>query len=120
MPVESGPADQRSVHVPPQGCTAQGRPPQGRPASACGDVDLSTRDRFAQMLSMMCANARGDVHLDLAELHFVDVAGVGALIRAAGELTAPARLVLHNPPEAMIRTLELTWPDYPEHGILLT
>jgi len=85
-----------------------------------------TRDRFERVLTTLCSNARGDVHLDLAELQAfddndpVDTAAVASLVRAAELLTAPARLVLHNPPDAVVRVLDLTWPDHEARGIVLS
>lgn len=114
MPVDGGPSEQRSAHIP-----AQVRPGPSDPVTGC------TRDRFERVLSTLCANAHGDVHLDLSELHAtddrepMDTAAVAALVRAADGLTAPARLVLHNPPEAVVRLLRLTWPDHVERGIVI-
>lgn len=116
MPVEGGRAEQRSAHIP-----AQVRPGPSDPVtSEC------TRDRFERVLTTLCTNARGDVHLDLAELQTfddrdpVDTAAVAALVRAAELLTTPARLVLHNPPAAVVRVLELTWPDHEARGIVFS
>lgn len=109
MPVEGGRADQRSTDVPGQ-VVSRG------PAT---DAERSTSDRFERVLITLCLNARGDVHLDLAELQFVDGAGVTALVKAADSLTPPFRLILHNPPAAVLHTLELTSPDHAGHRIEL-
>ncbi|TDQ00143.1 hypothetical protein [Labedaea rhizosphaerae] len=114
MPVDRGRAAQRPAHV----------RPQMRPGPAEPVADECTRARFERVLTTLCTNARGDVHLDLAELTSfddtdpVDTAAVAALVRAAELLTAPARLVLHNPPAAVVRVLELTWPDHQARGIV--
>ena len=114
MPVDRGRAEQRPTHIP-----ARVRPAAGEPATA-----ECTRERFQRVLTTLCTNARGDVHLDLAELTSfddndpVDTAAVAALVRAAELLTAPARLVLHNPPDAVVRLLELTWPDHEARSIV--
>ena len=114
MPVDRGRAEQRPAHIP-----ARVRPGPTPPVP-----NELTRDRFEHVLTTLCTNARGDVHLDLAELTSfddsdpVDTAAVAALVRAAELLTAPARLVLHNPPDAVIRLLELTWPDHEARGIV--
>jgi ABC-type transporter Mla MlaB component len=114
-PLDGGQADQRSARIP-----AQVRPGLTDPVTGC------TRERFERVLTTLCTNARGDVHLDLAELQTVDgrepldSAAVAALVRAAERLTPPARLVLHNPPDAVIRLLKGTWPDHEERGIVLS
>jgi len=115
MPVDGGRADQRSVPT----------PPRVRPGPSDPMATGTTRDRFERVLTTLCANARGDVHLDLAEMEAfddndpVDTAAVATVVRAAELLKAPARLVLHNPPAAVVRLLELTWPDHDARGISL-
>ena len=111
MPVDGGQADQRAAHIP-----AQVRPGPSAPVTGC------TKDRFERVLTTLCANARGDVHLDLSELSGepLDMAAVAVLVRAAQRLTAPARLVLHNPPELVVRLLRASWPDHEARGIVLT
>lgn len=112
MPVDGGQAGHRATRIPPQVL---------RPGSSTPGC---TRERFERMLTTLCTNARGDVHLDLAELQgpedkdTLDTAAVAALVRAAEGLKAPARLVLHNPSEAVIRLLRVTWPDHAERGIV--
>jgi anti-anti-sigma regulatory factor len=77
-----------------------------RPPRLRGPADLRTRPDFAELLRALCRNAGGDVHLDLSEMDFVDVWAVSALVEAAGALEA-GTLVLHNPPPALRRLLEV-------------
>ncbi|GGS31786.1 MULTISPECIES: STAS domain-containing protein [Actinokineospora] len=71
-----------------------------------GDADLRNRPDFAELLRALCRQAVGDVHLDLSEMDFVDVWGAVALVEAAGALSG-GDLVLHNPPAALRRLLDL-------------
>ncbi|MGW5054389.1 STAS domain-containing protein [Actinokineospora sp. NPDC004072] len=71
-----------------------------------GDADLRNRPDFAELLRALCRQASGDVHLDLSEMVFVDVWGAVAMVEAAATL-AGGELVLHNPPPALRRLLQL-------------
>jgi anti-anti-sigma regulatory factor len=82
--------------------------PQG--ARVSGHADLSTRPDFEEFLRVLCRQAAGDVHLDFAELDFIDISGVITVIRAAASLGDGRNLVLHNPPQSMRRILELLAP----------
>lgn len=84
------------------------------------EVDLGSSSQFEKMLVVLCAGSGGDVHLDLAELDFIDVIGVGALMRAATALGPGRFLVLHNAPISLTRVLDLVWPDYADLGVRLT
>lgn len=53
----------------------------------------------------------GEVHLELAELRFIDARGATLLVQAAEQLGGGRMLVLHNPPDVLRRLLELLWPD---------
>ena len=84
------------------------------------EVDLGSSSQFEKMLVVLCAGSGGDVHLDLAELDFIDVIGVG---RRCGPPppSAPGRFpVLHNAPISLTRVLDLVWPDYADLGVRLT
>ncbi|GLZ37363.1 STAS domain-containing protein [Actinokineospora sp. NBRC 105648] len=89
-------------------------PRQGR---LTGHADLRTRPDFEQLLLALCRQAGGDVHLDLAELDFIDVSGVITLLRAAATLPGESNLVLRNPPASMRRILELLGPAVTEAGV---
>ncbi|WP_436497723.1 STAS domain-containing protein [Actinokineospora sp. HUAS TT18] len=91
-------------------------PRQG--ARISGHADLTNRPDFEQFLLALCRQAEGDVHLDLAELDFIDISGVITLVRVAESLPAGRHLVLHNPPPAMRRILELLGPTS-EQGVLI-
>ncbi|PPK70977.1 STAS domain-containing protein [Actinokineospora auranticolor] len=84
-----------------------------------GPADLRTRPDFEQLLLALCRQASGDVHLDLAELDFIDVSGVITLLRAAGTLPGDSRLVLRNPPASLHRIVELLGPAVADSGVTI-
>lgn len=75
-----------------------------------GDVDLATATVLAAALDEF-AHADGDLHLDLADLTFVDVSGASVVVAAAGRLSADRAIVLHDPPPVLNRILDRFWPD---------
>lgn len=77
-----------------------------------GEVDISSRERFNDVLALLTGDRCGTdglIHLDLDELTFIDLAGTRALIRAAQQLfeTAAGHLALHDPPYALHRVAGL-------------
>jgi len=80
---------------------------------AAGEVGLSTRQAWERALDGIVRQGEEVCHLELSAVTFVDVAGAGALVAAARRLPRDRRLVLHRPPPALCRTLELFWPDLP-------
>ena len=77
-----------------------------------GDADLSECDELEQALAGPVA-ADGDIHLDLAALTFADVAAARLLARTAARLVPGRKLVLHRPPPALRRLVQMCWPDQP-------
>ena len=75
-----------------------------------GEIDLSNRHLLEAELADV-ARAGSDVHLDLAELDFIDIGGTAVLTRAAETLGAGRTLVLHDPPAVLCRILALSWPE---------
>lgn len=75
-----------------------------------GDIDLATAAGLAKSLDELVHGA-GDVHLDLAELQFVDVSGASVVVSAATRLSADRTLVLHNAPPVLSQILNRFWPD---------
>ncbi|MFN2495992.1 MAG: STAS domain-containing protein [Pseudonocardiaceae bacterium] len=73
-----------------------------------GDVDLFTVPVLEAALDKLVAG-HGDVHLGLAELHFVDLSGAAVLVAAAARLGPDRRLVLHDPPPALSQILDGFW-----------
>jgi ABC-type transporter Mla MlaB component len=73
----------------------------------CGEVDLSSRPTLENALRRL--DEDGDVHVDLAEVTFIDVGGMTALVNTATRLPADQRLVLHHPPAHLRSVVRLMW-----------
>ncbi|MEV6557455.1 STAS domain-containing protein [Nocardia sp. NPDC051756] len=76
-----------------------------------GQVDLATHDDWETALAEL--PAAPDVHLELSELTFIDTHGTLILVEATNQAAKGRRVVLHNPPVALVRILELFWPALP-------
>jgi hypothetical protein len=77
-----------------------------------GEVDLSTRSKLVTALGWLTGTLEPegeDVHLELAELTFIDVGGATLLMQRAAALRPDQRMVLHNPPAMLRRTFTLLW-----------
>lgn len=82
-----------------------------------GEVDISTCELFRSIVKTVVddtdgADGRGlrpGVHLDLAGLKFIDVAGARVLVTAATDERHGLGLVVHHPPEMLVRIVQLAW-----------
>ncbi|OIV36227.1 hypothetical protein BIV57_17380 [Mangrovactinospora gilvigrisea] len=81
---------------------APGEPDAAAPEGAAGRIPVQRGPRGGHAL---------EVHLDLADLTFVDASGAASLCRAARRLAPDGRLVLHDAPPALCRVLDLLWPE---------
>jgi anti-anti-sigma factor len=70
-----------------------------------GDLDYEATTTYAEALQEI-TDLRTRVVLDLAELHFIDSAGISFLVRLAQIHEGPLRLM--NAPAAVARVLVLT------------
>ncbi len=62
-----------------------------------GDVDVSNAPELARALEAVEARITGDVHMDVARVDFIDVAGLRSITQAARGLDERGRmLVLHS------------------------
>lgn len=73
-----------------------------------GEVDLATRDVWADVLAALLG---GDTsgRLDLSGLSFIDVQGTVALTDVARRMPPPRNLTLYRPPVSLRRALDLFW-----------
>ncbi|MFI9818912.1 STAS domain-containing protein [Streptomyces sp. NPDC052013] len=100
-PCETGPPARLTV-----------RPLDGRRGvRAAGEIGLATRTTWNRVLEQAVREGEGVYYLELSEVTFVDVAGAGALAAAAERLPDGGRFVVHRPPPALRRVLEMFWPD---------
>ncbi|MGH3094499.1 MAG: STAS domain-containing protein [Streptosporangiales bacterium] len=77
-----------------------------------GEVDLASRKGLTSVLDKVTGqhcDTKGLIHLELAELEFIDLAGTEALIRTANAVyeASGARLALHHPPYSLRRVAGL-------------
>ncbi|MCT9083710.1 STAS domain-containing protein [Streptomyces fulvoviolaceus] len=76
-----------------------------------GEVVLPTHLIWERALERAVREDEAVYFLELSALTFVDVVGTGALAAAAQQLDDGRRLVLHRPPPALSRVLDMFWPD---------
>ena len=84
---------------------------QGRPTliSVIGEIDLATRPQFEEALAQLFG-ADGDSRLDLRGVTFMDTRSVTAVVHCARRLHEEGgRLVVHHPPESLLRIYRLLW-----------
>jgi MEDS: MEthanogen/methylotroph, DcmR Sensory domain/STAS domain len=79
-----------------------------------GEVDLDLRE--ALYMAFAALPTTQVLHLELADLAFIEVAAVRALVALAARLTPVGGLVLHHPP-AQLRWMLETWGEHP--GLLV-
>ena len=73
-----------------------------------GEVDLANHDLLAQAFHQAIATGLDDLHLDLSELDFIDVAGLTLCADAARRLSTQARrLVMLDPSPGTRKILHL-------------
>lgn len=77
-----------------------------------GEIDVMTRGDWAAALRPL-VDQGAEVDLELALLVFVDVGGVAVMVTAAQRLAGGRRMILHRPPRALVRTLEVMFPRTP-------
>ncbi|WP_067815823.1 STAS domain-containing protein [Actinomadura kijaniata] len=89
---------------------------------AVGEVNVLTRDIWESTLSELPPTGNGTdvtvVHLELSQLVSVDAGGAAAVAAVAHRLAPTGRVVLHSPPPALRRILQVMWPDTPGIEVL--
>jgi anti-anti-sigma factor len=74
-----------------------------------GEVDVSTHEQFRAALGELLGSL-GDVRLDLQGVPFMDTRGVTLVVHTAERLHLEGgRLVVHHPPESLVRIFETLW-----------
>lgn len=74
-----------------------------------GDVDTSNHDHLRSVLAALPTDGITAVHLELAGLVFIDIAGTRELM-ALMQSHPGLYLIMHDPPESLRRILALLWP----------
>jgi anti-anti-sigma factor len=79
--------------------------------SVVGEVDVSTREQFRAALDELLG-ALGEVRLDLRGVPFMDTRAVTLVVHTAMRLDEEGgRLVVHDPPDSLVRIFEALWRD---------
>ena len=75
-----------------------------------GEIDLATATELRQRLNPVIAAGTGDVHVDLADVTFLDSSGLAVLLAAHRWLhdNHQHRLTVRNPSKAVLRVFELS------------
>lgn len=76
-----------------------------------GEIDISNLDLLKAALESVRDD--GDVHLEMDDLAFIDLAGTTVLVNRAADRAPSGRLVLHRPPYAMRRIMDAIWGPMP-------
>ena len=78
-----------------------------------GDIDASNLDAVADALAVAAVGA-GQLEVDLSGVMFCDLGGLRALVRTAGGLQPPHRMLLLGTPHHVRRVLDLVgWAELP-------
>jgi anti-anti-sigma factor len=76
-----------------------------------GEVDVSTHEQFRAALGALLGSL-GDIRLDLHGVPFMDTHGVTLVVHTAERLHREGgRLIVHDPPESLVRIFETLWTD---------
>lgn len=84
-----------------------------------GEVDIANHHMFAMVVDAVAHHvgdgdaSRGEAHLDLADLDFIDVGGARVLVTAAAKRGPGDQLVIHHPPPILVRILQVGWGQLP-------
>ncbi|WP_207936115.1 STAS domain-containing protein [Actinomadura sp. KC216] len=86
-------------------------PLAGRPGlKVAGEINVSNRTAWTGTLEQL-ARSEPEIHLEMSGLRMVDAGGAAAVAVTAQRLTPRGRVVLHDPPPALCRILDLLWPE---------
>ena len=79
--------------------------PDGPVIAVAGDLDISSVEQLRAVVSPLIAEHPAVLTFDLAELRFMDSAGIAVLLNAVSQVTT---VRVRNPSHAVRRLLELT------------
>ncbi|MCT9011505.1 STAS domain-containing protein [Streptomyces rhizosphaerihabitans] len=85
---------------------------------ARGEISALTRPSWEQALTELARRHAGVSYVELADVVFVDVAGVSALAITAMNLPG-GRVVVEHPPPQLPRVLEMFWPGLDRIEVVL-
>ena len=83
--------------------------PAGTRVRLAGELDITTGGHLVDVVCSLPAQAGSEVRLDVAELTFIDVVGLTALLRSrAHVLRGGGRLLVLHPSPLLRRMLDIT------------
>jgi anti-anti-sigma regulatory factor len=97
------------------GSPAGGSPVQIRPLGGLrvvGEVDITARPDWSATLAAL-AGQDADIHLDMAELTFIDTHATAELVELARTLPAGRTITLCRPPRVLRRVMDVIWSQAP-------
>ncbi|MCC3761779.1 STAS domain-containing protein [Glycomyces sp. TRM65418] len=75
-----------------------------------GVIDANSHDAWERALRQATGPGAG-IHLDLAEVEFIDSRGVAVLVQVASGLPDGYRIVVRHPPRCLRRIMQALWPQ---------
>jgi anti-sigma B factor antagonist len=73
-----------------------------------GEIDMSNAGLLAERLQILAGEYRHCLEIDMADVAFVDSAGLDALLKVSEALKANSgSLILRNPPSSFLRLMDL-------------
>ena len=84
-----------------------------------GEIDIANHHLFAMVVEAVTnpsgsgVISRGEAHLDLADVGFIDTGGARVLAAAAANRGPDNQLVVHHPPAILGKLLQLGWGQLP-------
>ena len=84
-----------------------------------GEIDIANHHLFALVVEAVTnpvrsgVISRGEAHLDLADVHFIDTGGARVVAAAAANRGPDNQLVVHYPPAILVKVLQLGWGQLP-------
>ena len=82
----------------------------GKGLRLAGELDLAAAPRLTEAL-LDFASAKGEVHLDLTEVSFLDSSGLRVILALARSRVDKGSVVLLDPTAAIVRVLEIAAID---------
>ena len=84
-----------------------------------GEIDIANHHLFATVVDSVPEHlfgkdiSRGEAHLDMADVGFIDVGGARMLVTAALKRGPGDQLVIHHPSATLVRMLRIGWGELP-------
>lgn len=84
-----------------------------------GEIDIANHHLFAAVVDSVPEHlvgkdiSRGEVHLDMADVDFIDIGGARVLVTAALTRGPGDQLVIHHPSATLVRMLRIGWGALP-------